>query len=72
MPSQTNDRRVAVLGGNRIPFVRSDGAYANASNQDMFTAVGTNERDPVAAEDGDAARIRVSHIPMLPGVLTLE
>lgn len=31
-------RRVAVLGGNRIPFARSDGAYANASNQDMFTA----------------------------------
>ena len=32
------DRRVAILGGNRIPFARSDGAYANASNQDMFTA----------------------------------
>ena len=31
-------RRVAVLGGNRIPFARSDGAYADASNQDMFTA----------------------------------
>jgi acetyl-CoA C-acetyltransferase len=31
-------RRVAVLGGNRIPFGRSDGAYAEASNQDMFTA----------------------------------
>ena len=29
---------MAVLGGNRIPFARSDGAYANASNQDMFTA----------------------------------
>jgi acetyl-CoA C-acetyltransferase len=29
---------VAVLGGNRIPFARSDGAYAQASNQDMFTA----------------------------------
>jgi acetyl-CoA C-acetyltransferase len=28
-----------VLGGNRIPFARSDGAYAQASNQDMFTAV---------------------------------
>ena len=35
--SQTT-RRVAVLGGNRIPFARSDGAYAEASNQDMFTA----------------------------------
>jgi acetyl-CoA C-acetyltransferase len=29
---------VAVLGGNRIPFARSDSAYAEASNQDMFTA----------------------------------
>jgi acetyl-CoA C-acetyltransferase len=36
--SQTR-RRVAVLGGNRIPFARSDGAYAEASNQDMFIAV---------------------------------
>jgi acetyl-CoA C-acetyltransferase len=27
-----------VLGGNRIPFARSDRAYAQASNQDMFTA----------------------------------
>jgi len=31
-------RRVAVLGGNRIPFARSNGKYAKASNQDMFTA----------------------------------
>ncbi|MBV8790410.1 MAG: acetyl-CoA C-acetyltransferase [Mycobacterium sp.] len=31
-------KRVAVLGGNRIPFARSDGAYAEASNQDMLTA----------------------------------
>ncbi|MCX5043057.1 acetyl-CoA C-acetyltransferase [Aldersonia sp. NBC_00410] len=31
-------RPVAVLGGNRIPFARSDKAYARASNQDMFTA----------------------------------
>jgi acetyl-CoA C-acetyltransferase len=30
--------RVAILGGNRIPFARADGAYAEASNQDMFTA----------------------------------
>jgi acetyl-CoA C-acetyltransferase len=36
--NSNNSRRVAVLGGNRIPFARSDGAYANASNQDMFTA----------------------------------
>jgi acetyl-CoA C-acetyltransferase len=31
-------RRVAILGGNRIPFARSNGAYATASNQDMLTA----------------------------------
>jgi acetyl-CoA C-acetyltransferase len=31
-------RRVAVLGGNRIPFARSDGSYAHATNQDMLTA----------------------------------
>ncbi|MEE2853189.1 MAG: acetyl-CoA C-acetyltransferase [Actinomycetota bacterium] len=36
---RSSERRpVAVLGGNRIPFARSDGAYAEASNQDMFTA----------------------------------
>ncbi|WP_405668546.1 acetyl-CoA C-acetyltransferase [Streptomyces sp. NBC_01166] len=31
-------RRVAVIGGSRIPFARSDGPYAQASNQDMLTA----------------------------------
>ena len=31
-------RRVAVIGGNRIPFARSNSAYAEASNQDMLTA----------------------------------
>jgi acetyl-CoA C-acetyltransferase len=31
-------RRVAILGGNRIPFARSNGAYATASNQEMLTA----------------------------------
>src|SRR5689334_22237254 len=41
MASQTTPRtprRVAILGGNRIPFARSNGAYAQASNQDMLTA----------------------------------
>ncbi|MEU4619903.1 acetyl-CoA C-acetyltransferase [Actinoplanes sp. NPDC023801] len=33
-----NVRRVAVLGGNRIPFARSNSRYAQASNQDMLTA----------------------------------
>ena len=31
-------RQAAVLGGNRIPFARSNGSYAHATNQDMFTA----------------------------------
>jgi acetyl-CoA C-acetyltransferase len=31
-------RKVAILGGNRIPFARSNGPYAQASNQDMLTA----------------------------------
>ena len=31
-------RRVAVLGGVRIPFARQNGPYARASNQDMLTA----------------------------------
>jgi acetyl-CoA C-acetyltransferase len=30
--------RAAVIGGNRIPFARSNGPYADASNQDMLTA----------------------------------
>lgn len=37
--SQKNIRKVAILGGNRIPFARSNGKYASASNQDMYTAV---------------------------------
>ena len=31
-------RKVAILGGNRIPFARSNKEYANASNQDMLTS----------------------------------
>ncbi|MDI6908539.1 acetyl-CoA C-acetyltransferase [Nocardioides sp.] len=37
-PAHGSTRRVAVLGGNRIPFARSNTAYADASNQDMLTA----------------------------------
>ncbi len=33
-----NTRKAAILGGNRIPFARSNGAYAKASNQDLLTA----------------------------------
>lgn len=31
-------RRVAILGGNRIPFARSNGPYLKASNSDMLSA----------------------------------
>lgn len=31
-------RKVAILGGNRIPFARSNKEYANASNLDMLTS----------------------------------
>lgn len=31
-------RRVAILGGNRIPFARSNTVYSQASNQEMLTA----------------------------------
>jgi acetyl-CoA C-acetyltransferase len=31
-------QRAAVIGGNRIPFARTGGRYARASNQDMLTA----------------------------------
>ena len=34
----TETRRVAVVGANRIPFARSNSAYSHASNQDMLTA----------------------------------
>jgi acetyl-CoA C-acetyltransferase len=30
-------RRVAIIGGVRIPFVRGNGAYARVGNQDMLT-----------------------------------
>lgn len=31
-------RRVAIIGGNRIPFARSNSAYFGVSNQEMLTA----------------------------------
>src|SRR5690606_19160639 len=36
--SRRTIRKVAVVGANRIPFARSNGPYATASNQDMLTA----------------------------------
>jgi acetyl-CoA C-acetyltransferase len=34
----TSPRRVAVVGGVRIPFVRGNGAYSRVGNQEMLTA----------------------------------
>ncbi|WP_426246335.1 acetyl-CoA C-acetyltransferase [Nocardioides sp. LHG3406-4] len=34
----SNTRRVAILGGNRIPFARSNSVYSDVSNQEMLTA----------------------------------
>ena len=34
----TGARPVVVVGGNRIPFARANGAYAAASNREMLTA----------------------------------
>jgi acetyl-CoA C-acetyltransferase len=33
-----NGRRVAILGGNRVPFARANGAYAAAGNADLLGA----------------------------------
>jgi acetyl-CoA C-acetyltransferase len=35
---QATTRRVAIVGGNRIPFARSNTAYSTVSNQEMLTA----------------------------------
>src|SRR3712207_2649738 len=45
-------RQAVVVGGNRIPFARSNNAYANASNQDMLTATidGLVERFDLAGQ----------------------
>jgi len=45
-------RRVAIVGGARIPFVRAMGAYAECSNQDMLTATlqGVVDRYGLAGE----------------------
>ena len=34
----SNPRRVAIVGGIRIPFARGNGAYAQANSQEMLTA----------------------------------
>jgi len=51
-------RRVAIVGGVRIPFARSYSAYATASNQDLLTAAfrGVVERYKLQGERlGDVA-----------------
>ena len=48
-------RRVAVVGGNRIPFARSNSVYAHASNQDMLTAALDGLIDRFGL-DGETAR----------------
>ncbi|WP_299055446.1 acetyl-CoA C-acetyltransferase [uncultured Nocardioides sp.] len=49
---QEKTRRVAIVGGNRTPFARSNGAYSTASNQDMLTAAldGLADRYDLAGE----------------------
>ncbi|GLB67279.1 acetyl-CoA C-acetyltransferase [Arthrobacter mangrovi] len=37
-PAAEGIRKAVVVGGNRTPFARANGAYAQASNQDMLTA----------------------------------
>ncbi len=34
----SSPRRVAIVGGSRIPFARGNGAYAQVGNQEMLTA----------------------------------
>jgi acetyl-CoA C-acetyltransferase len=48
----SNGRRAAVIGGNRIPFARSNGPYQEASNQDMLTTAldGLVARHGIAGE----------------------
>lgn len=37
-PKNAGVRKVAVIGGNRIPFARSNTVYSGVSNQEMLTA----------------------------------
>src|SRR4051812_35567865 len=52
MNSNQGPRRVAVVAGNRIPFARSDGPYATASNQELLGAAlaGLIDRAGLAGE----------------------
>ena len=48
----TTIRKVAIIGGNRIPFVRSNTSYSHASNMDMLSATlqGLVQRFDLAGE----------------------
>lgn len=58
--SSRTPRRVAVIGGSRIPFARSDGPYAACSNQELLSAAldGLVERYGLAEDRGDRDRER--------------
>jgi acetyl-CoA C-acetyltransferase len=51
----TSPRRVAIIGGARIPFARGNGAYAQVGNQEMLTAAlrGVVERFGLAGQRVD-------------------
>jgi acetyl-CoA acetyltransferase len=59
-------RRIAIIGGGRIPFARQNSAYVDSSNIDMLTAVlkgvverfGLQNQRPGAAAAGAVVNIR--------------
>ena len=51
-------RRVAIIGGVRIPFARAHTAYAKTGNQEMLTAAGDWVRDQCQAEDEESDAFR--------------
>ena len=53
----TSARRVAIIGGVRIPFARGNGAYARVGNQEMLTD-GTARRGRALRPAGPAPRRR--------------
>ena len=55
---QAKTRRVAVIGGNRIPFARSNTVYATASNQEMLTAALDGLVTRFGLEGEQARRVR--------------
>ena len=63
-PQKPATRRAAIVGGNRIPFARSNSAYAQASNQDMLTAT----LDGLVARFGLQGSRNGRRSTILPGV----